>query len=57
MADWTQTTVFIESGGTDCVSGITFLKECYSGTNPGPPMQLHLGNKKTETYRDPAGQT
>ena len=58
VVDWTRTTVYIEPDDNECLSGITFLQGCYTGTNPGPPMQFHMGNKKTETYRNiPAGQT
>ena len=57
VCNWTRTIAYVEQGGYDCVSGVSFLLGCYTGTNPGPPIQFHMGNKKTETYRNiPAGQ-
>jgi len=30
VADWTRTTVYIEPGDNECLSGITFSQGCYT---------------------------
>lgn len=55
---WTRTEVGIEADdGEEPLSGLLVFRKAYTATNPGKPVQLHIGTNKSEIFRNvPSGR-